>query len=112
MTNEKEMGDGSSCVPVRSRKVFEPLKLCRYVRGELHVLGHQHAVAREMMNLKLYLLVSANPKPDGQFIDVKEVPLHEHLHEWHEVRVVKCYCSFCDKPKHSSEVQDSELEFL
>ena len=111
MTNEKKKGDGSSCVPVRSRKVFEPLELRGYVRGELlHVLGRQHAVASKMMNLKLYLLVSANPEPGGQFIDVREVPLHEHLHERHEVRVVKCCCSFCNKPKHSLEVQDSKLE--
>ena len=64
------------------------------------------------MNLKLCLLVSTDPKLDGRFIDVREVTLHEHLHERHEVRAVKCYCFFCDKSKYSLEVQDSELEVL
>ena len=69
-------------------------------------------MACEVMNLKLCLLVSANLEPDGRFIDVREVALHEHFLEWHEVKAVKCCCFFCDKPKHSSEVQDRELEVL
>ena len=67
-------------------------------------------MASEVMNLKLCLLVSVDPEPGGQFIDVREVTLHEHLHERHEVRVVECCCFLCDKPKHSSKVQDSKLE--
>ena len=108
MPNEKEEGDGSSFVLVHSQKVFEPLEFCRYVHGELlHVLGCTHAVACKVMNLKLCLLVSADPELGGQFFDVGEVALYEHLHERHEVRAIKCCCSFCDKPRHLSEVQDS-----
>ena len=88
--NEKQEGDESSSIPVRRRKVFELLEFSGYVRGELlYILGHEHAVVCKLMNLKLCLLISADPEPCGQFIDVGEVPLHEHFHEWHEVWVVK-----------------------
>ena len=113
MPNEKEEGDGSSCVLVHSQKVFELLEFCRYIRRELlHVLGREHAMAREVMNLKLCLLVSADPEPRRGFIDVREVALHEHLHERHELRAIECCCSFCNKPRHSLKVQDSKLEVL
>ena len=106
MPNEKEKGDGSSCVPVRSRKVFEPLEFFGYV------LGRDHAVAHEVMNLKLCLLVSVDPEPTKQFIDVTEGALHEHLHERYEVRAIKCCCSFCNKPRHLLGIQNSELGVL
>ena len=41
---------------------------------------------------------------------MREVALDEHLHERHEVRAIKCYCSFRNKSRHSLEVQDCELE--
>ena len=43
---------------------------------------------------------------------MREVALHERLHERHEVRAVKCCCSFCNKPRYLSKVQDSKLEVL
>ena len=111
--NEEQEGDGSSGVPVCCRKVLQPLKFSGYVGGELlNILCHEHAVAHELMKLKLCLLISADPEPRGRFIDVGEVRLHEHIHERHEVRVVKGCCSLCDKPKNLMEVQDCELEVL
>ena len=113
MPNEKQEGERSSGVPMRRRKVLVPLKFSGYVRGEpLHILGREHAVAYKLMKLKLCLLISADPEPHGRFIDVGEVPLHEHVHERHEVRVVKGCCSLCNKPRNSSEVQDCTLEVL
>ena len=96
-----------------ARKVLQPLEFSRYVGGELlNVLCREHAVARELMKLKLYLLISADPEPRMRFIDVGEVLLHEHIHERHEVRIVKGCCFLCDKPRNSTEVQDCELEVL
>ena len=69
-------------------------------------------MVRELMKLKLCLLIAADPEPRGRFIDVEEVPLNEHVHERHEVRVVKGCRSLCDKPRNSSKVQDCELEVL
>ena len=113
MPNEEHEGDGSSSISVRRQKVLQPLEFSGYVRGELlNVLGREHAVARELMKLKLCLLVAADPEPRGRFIDVGEVRLHEHLHERHEVRVVKGCCSLCYKPRNSKEVQDCELQVL
>ena len=64
------------------------------------------------MKLKLCLLIAADSEPCGRFIDVGKVPLHEHVHERHEVRVVKGCRSLCNKPRNSSEVQDCELQVL
>ena len=105
MPNEEQKGDGSSSIPVRRWKVLEPLEFPEYVRGELlHILGCEHAMARELMKLKLCLLISADPEPRGWFINVGEVPLHKHVYERHEVRVVKGCRSLCDKPRNSLEV--------
>ena len=88
-------------------KVFEPLEFCRYVHGELlHVLGREHAMAREVMNLKLCILVSVDLEPCGWFIDVEEVALHEQ----HEVRALQCCCFLYDKSRLLS--LDSELQVL
>ena len=90
MSNEKQEGDGSSSIPVHRQKVFELLEFSGYIRGELlYILGCEHAVARKLMKLRLCFLISADPEPRGRFIDVGEVSLHEHFHEWHEVWVVK-----------------------
>ena len=113
MPNEKHDGDGSSGVPMRCRKVLQPLEFSGYVRGELlYILGREHAVARELMKLKLYLLVTTDPEPRRRFIDVGKVPLHEHVYERYEVRVVKGCHSLRDKPRNSAEVQDCELHVL
>ena len=98
---------------MRPQKVLQLLEFSGYVGGELlNVLGREHAVARELMKLKLSLLVSTDPEPRGRFIDVGEVRLHEHIHERHEVRVVKGCCSLCDKSRNSTKVQDCELQVL
>ena len=105
MPDEEQEGDGSFGVPVSRWKVLEPLEFPEYVCGELlHVLGREHAMARELMKLELCLLVSADPEPRGGFINVGEVPLHEHVHERHEIRVVKGCRSLCNKPKNSLKV--------
>ena len=98
---------------MRCRKVLQPLEFSVYVGGELlNILRREHVVARELMKLKLCLLISADPEPRRRFIDVGEVRLHEHVHERHEVRIVKGCCSLCDKPRNSTEVQDCELKVL
>ena len=103
--DEEQEGDGSSGVPVSRRKVLELLEFPGYVRGELlDILGREHAMARKLMKLELCLLVSTNPEPRRGFINVGEVPLHEHVHEQHEIRVVKGCRSLCNKPRNSSEV--------
>ena len=60
--NEEQEGDGSSSIHVRHRKVFQPVEFSGYVCGELlNVLGREHAVARELMKLKLCDSVSLSP---------------------------------------------------
>ena len=113
MPNEEQEGDGSSGIPVHRRKVLQPLEFSGYVGGELlNILRRKHTVAHKLMKLKLCLLISVDPEPRGRSIDVGEVRLHEHIHERHEVRIVKGCCSLCNKPRNSTEVQDCELEVL
>ena len=113
MPNEEQEGDGSSGIPMRRWKVLQPLEFSGYDGGELlNILCREHAMACELMKLKLCLLISADPEPRGRLIDVGEVCLHEHIYERHDVRVVKGCCSLCNKPRNSMEVQDYELEVL